>query len=227
MTTLFPTPDAATREAMHKAWSRNDLERYLARWAHATVPQLPAGFLAFAHRTCDVGCGFGRFLIEESAKHPDRGYLGIDKGSLRGGKMLTRFEAIGHANLFGIHTNAIPFLAAMPNAVLDVLTLFYPNPWWPSKHRRKRWSYHPLLPKLIALLKPGGTILLTSNEGFYLSEWTYALSHHPEIAGRLTPTYSGEIRARVGRTHFEAKFMAEGTPCGEVVFQKSSGKPLD
>ena len=177
--------------------------------------------MTYAKRAVDVGCGFGKHLIEQCRLQPDQGFLGIDKGSLRGGSMVKRFEAEGCPNLFGLHGNAIPILAAMPDDSLDLITIFYPNPWWPAKHRKKRWSYHPLLPKLVSLLRPGGQILLTSNEDFYLGEWEYAIKHHPAAKDVMIHEYSGLIRVTEGRSHFEAKFLAEQTPCGEVVFSKT------
>ncbi|MDJ0839457.1 MAG: hypothetical protein QNK37_23255 [Acidobacteriota bacterium] len=216
--TTFPLPEDHDTEAMHKAWARADLQRYLKRWEHTDLPSIPAAFHAFEYKACDIGCGFGKYLIRESSRHPDRGYLGIDKGSLRGGSMTRRFAAAGNRNLFGLHANAIPVIATMPETFLDTITIFYPNPWWPAKHRKKRWAYHPLLPKLTRILKPGGTLLLTSNETFYLAEMCYAIIHHPEIKA-MECTYAGPIGETEGRTHFETKFIEEGIWCGEVVFQ--------
>jgi len=216
----LPAPEEDAVEAMQKAWRRGDLQRYLKRWERARLPEIPSAFFDYSWRGCDIGCGFGKHLIAESEKHPERAYLGVDKGYLRGGGMLQRVRASGRDNLFGIHANAIPVLAAMPEASLDQISIFYPNPWWPKKHRKKRWPYHPLTPQLIRALKPGGSILLASNEAFYLSEWQYALQRHPDIEG-LSLDYAGPIRNAEGRTHFEAKFIEEGTPCGEIVFVKS------
>ena len=216
---IYPPPDEKAIAAMTKIWSRHRLEPYLRRWENAYIPTIPEGFFDFSWRACDVGCGFGKYLIRESARYRERGYLGIDKGRLRGGHMVNRFQRTGRPNLFGLHGNAIPILAAFPDAALDQITLFYPNPWWPPKHRKKRWSYHPLLPKLIRLLKPGGTILLTSNEPFYLGEWIYALEHHPHLQG-LERQYVGPVAVLEGRSHFETKFLRENTPCGEVRYRK-------
>ena len=218
----LPEPDQNAKDALAKAWRRQDLALYLRRWENAPQPAPPPEFLHYSWRACDVGSGFGKYLLKAAERFPDRGFLGLDKGSLRGGAMVRRFREKELANLFGLHCNAIPFLAALADQCLDQLTLFYPNPWWPPKHRKKRWAYHPLLPKLVRLLKPGGEILLTSNEAFYLSEWIYALNHHPAIEN-LDLVYAGPIRVVEGRTHFETKFLKEGVPCGEVVFKKPMG----
>ncbi len=212
-------PSDKVKAAMHKAWQRQDLELYLQRWENAYVPDFPEEFWDFSWRACDVGSGFGKFSLEQSQLYPERAYLAIDKGTRRGGGMSKRLSEAKRSNLFGLHGNAIPILANMPDESLDLITLFYPNPWWPWKHRKKRWSYHPLLPKMIALLKQGGEILLAANEKFYLEEWRYALTHHPRIA-LLEEVYVGLIQVERGRTHFEQKFIEHGIACGEIRFRK-------
>lgn len=214
-------PDAKAIEVLHKTWARHQLSTYLQRWKHTRLPEIPADFWSYSWRSIDLGSGFGKYLLEESAAHPDKAFLGIDKGTLRGGKMVERARQVDRPNLFAIHGNAIPILAGLPDTCLNRLTIFYPNPWWPAKHRKKRWSYHPLLPKLAKALVPGGEIWLTSNESFYLDEWNYALNHHPDLPA-LEGTYAGPIRTTVGRTHFETKFLAQGVPCGEVVFRRAA-----
>lgn len=211
-------PDDKAREAMHKTWDRVDLVRYLQRWDRSTIQELPEDLLTYSWRGLDIGCGFGRYLLRESEKYPERGYLGIDKGNLRGGGMLRRFATTNRPNLFGIHGNVTPVVARFPDKLFDEITIFYPNPWWPKKHSKKRWSYHPILPKMISMLKPGGQLILTSNEGFYLSEWTWALQNHPAVQQQVTLDYAGPIQESEGRTHFEAKFLQEQTDCGEIRF---------
>ncbi len=217
----FPlaAPDEDAVEAMRKSWQRQDLTRYLQRWSAASVPQPSQAFWDYPWRGLDVGCGFGKYVIDQTEKHAERAYLGVDKGYLRGGGMIKRVAGSGRANLFGVHANVIPVIAAMPDASLDQITVFYPNPWWPKKHYKKRWPYHPVAPKMIRALKPGGVIILTSNEAFYLGEWQFALENHPEISG-MTPSYAGPIRAQEGRTHFEIKFIEEGVACGEIEYRK-------
>ncbi|CAM2008257.1 tRNA (guanine(46)-N(7))-methyltransferase TrmB [Acanthopleuribacter pedis] len=218
----IPHPDADAVRQMEKAWSRADLTRYLVRWQNSVLPDLPPAFFDYPTRALDLGCGLGRYILRESARNPDTAYLGIDKGSFRGGSMQERIEKAGRLNLFGLHTNVIPMLPKFPAASLDQITIFYPNPWWPPKHRQKRWSYHPILPLLAKLIKPNGTLVIASNEAFYLGEFRYALAHHPHL-GSMMETYAGPIditEPEAGRTHFEVKFLETGVPCGELRFKK-------
>lgn len=216
----FPLPplEPSTIDALHKAWERQDLKRYLQRWKDGYVPPFPEAFWSFSWRACDVGSGFGKFSLEQSALWPSRAYLAIDKGNRRGEGMCKRFSDAARPNLFGLHGNAIPILASMPPQSLDLLTIFYPNPWWPTKHRKKRWSYHSILPRLFSLLKPNGCIMLCANEAFYLSEWHYTLCHHPD-ATHLHEEFVGPVERDTGRSHFEEKFLQHHIPCGEIRFR--------
>lgn len=218
----LPEPDEKTQAAMRKVWRRHTLDRYVQRWDDAYVPDVPEELWSFDWRACDVGCGFGLFAFRESGRHPERAYLGIDKGTRRGSKLLQRIEVLQRPNLFGMHGNAIPILARMPAESFDLLTLYYPNPWWPTKHRKKRWSYHPIVPRLIELLKPNGELLLCSNEGFYLSEWLFTMQNHPAAEGTIEEVYVGPVTVDLpeSRSHFESKFLQAGLPCGEIRFRK-------
>lgn len=216
----LPEPGATTVMAMSKAWRRTDLERYLKRWQHLPDFTVPAALFKFPWCGLDIGCGFGKYILAQSKDHPERGYLGIDKGTLRGGRMVRQITEEDRPNLFGMQANVTPVLSTLPQASFNEITVHYPNPWWPAKHRKKRWSYHPLLPRIIDLLKPGAAIILTSNESFYLREWLYALRHHPKLAQRLSLCYAGPIEAGQGRSHFEIKFLAQGIPCGEIRFTR-------
>ena len=218
----FPlgTPDDDVIKALQKAWARQDLNTYVEkRWTGAYVPPFPDTFWEYDWRACDIGSGFGRFGWVESQKHPTRAYLSIDKGKRRGGGMLRRYEEKDVPNVLPLHGNAIPILANMPHASLNLITLFYPNPWWPKKHQKKRWSYHPLLPHLFDLLVPGGCLMLCANERFYLQEWLWTLQHHP-AAHCMKEEYVGPIQVSEGRSDFEVKFIHHNVSCGEIRFRK-------
>lgn len=225
----LPEPPETSQAALAKAWARQDLTRYVQRWQNSKIPEVPEAFFEFPWRALDLGCGMGKYILHESGTHPERAYLGVDKGSMRAGKMIERAKEAKFQNLFCLNTNVIPLLTRMPDGCLDQLSIFYPNPWWPNKHRAKRWQFHPLLPKMFSVLKPGGQLMLTSNEGFYLSEFDFAVRHHPKVAG-IVQVYAGPVREEVGRSHFETKFISEGTAIGELRYQSTEtnlSQPMD
>lgn len=224
----FPLPEVSLedRQYLMRCWSSGHLERYLLRWQHASVPKVPEAFWAYPWRGCDVGCGMGRYVLDQSRRHPERAYLGIDKGSRRSGVFGRRAECSDLPNSFVLHANATPVLAQLEPGCLDAVTVFYPNPWWPRKHRQKRWPYHPLFAKFIEVLKDGGSLTMCSNEAFYLSEWKVALEHHP-AAQEMHLTFVGEVPLDSRRTHFEAKFLGSGIACGQITAVKRASEVVD
>ena len=217
----FPLPalSESSYAALKKEWQRHDLQRYLKRWENAYVPDIPKGIWDFKEKILDIGCGLGKYILNQAENNKNQGYLGIDKGTIRGGKMTHRIKESGLDNIFGIHGNAIPLVASMPDSLFDRITVWYPNPWWPPKHRKKRWSYHPLLPEILKKLKPGGEFWLATNEAFYLKEIETTLNNYPNLTlGQII--YLGPIQEKTGRTHFETNFINHQVACGEIRFKK-------
>ncbi len=200
---------------LRRIWARIDLQKYLLRWENTNLVEIPHSFFDFEQRSIDVGCGLGAYIIRESAIRPKMAFLGVDKSSHRASMIENRIDQTRHKNLFFAHTNIVPFLCQFPDQSLDEITIFYPNPWWPRKHRKKRWSYHPLLTKLASVLKPNGRILVCSNECFYLAEWLEAMNHHPSFSNYQI-SYVGPARFEQPRSHFEKQFVSRDMILGEI-----------
>lgn len=213
----FPLQELPSEEleVMRRIWERTDLTRYLDRWKRSVKVPVPVEFWEFDKRCLDIGSGLAAYALDQARAHRDTGFLAVDKSRNRSGVAQSRADAEQLANVFVMNTNVIPLLAELPPASLDEVTVFYPNPWWPKKHRKKRWSYHPMLSALTSVLRPGGRLLLCSNEAFYLSEWLAACRYHQAFNG-MSVSYVGPIRVTVPRTHFERQFMARGMSLGEI-----------
>ena len=120
--------------------------------------------------------------------------------------------------------------------------LLYPNPYPKSKHLRRRWHGHPILPVILAL---GGKLVLRSNWNIYCYEMIQAVdaivsaSILPgltcdiqtcaigEEEGGVQQSYSAgltlQTRKSTGcaigvKTHFQNKFIKAGIPVYEVSF---------
>ena len=116
-------------EKMQKSWRRADLNRYLRRFMHIPVPEMPDEVWSYERIHLDVGCGQGLFVFTEAARHPKTAFVGVDKSPVRINRLKER--SLGMCNVFPLHTNVTPLLARLPDESLDGLTIFYPNPWWP------------------------------------------------------------------------------------------------
>mmetsp|Transcript_560 Transcript_560/g.1326 ORF Transcript_560/g.1326 Transcript_560/m.1326 type:complete len:234 (+) Transcript_560:217-918(+) len=107
---------------------------------------------------------------------------------------------------------------------LDRHYLLYPNPYPLKKSLKSRWYAHPSFPVLLAL---GGTLVVRSNWGTYLEEFSKSIvySAQSSLCPAATP-YLPSAQARAPKqlqagepgdawTNFEEKYHA----CGEVTYE--------
>ena len=121
--------------------------------------------------------------------------------------------------------------------------LLYPNPYPKSKHLRRRWHGHPILPVILAL---GGKLVLRSNWNIYCYEMIKAVDaivstsilpgltcdiqtctigeeEEEGIQQTYSPNHALKTRLSTGcvlgvKTHFQNKFVKAGIPIYEVSF---------
>jgi tRNA G46 methylase TrmB len=124
------------------------------------------------------------------------------------------------SNLRAVHANAISWIAhCVPPESVDRYWLLYPNPYPKARQRNQRWHAMPFARHLISTLKPGGELVLATNEGFYADE----AERDWALAG-LTFVSRGLVSRDVPpRTHFERKYLERSQDCHELVFSRSSG----
>lgn len=131
----------------------------------------------------DSGCGTGKSSATLAARNPDIPVIGIDRSFVR----LSRNAQFRqedddhectstHRNLIFVRADLIDFFILTLNQkrwIIHSHYLLYPNPYPKSKHLKRRFHGHPILPVILAL---GGHLVLRSNWFVYLREFELALN---------------------------------------------------
>ena len=87
----------------------------------------------------DVGCGRGMFLFNASTTCPETNFLGSEVDlheGRRGAKRLLK-RAQPNARVIGGDANYLLDKLIRP-ASLAAVHVYFPDPWWKQKHRRRR-----------------------------------------------------------------------------------------
>lgn len=105
----------------------------------------------------EIGFGMGDSLIEMASQQPEKNYIGIEVHRPGVGRLLSRAQEAGLSNIRVYAEDAIEVLAqCVPDNSLDVLQLFFPDPWHKKKHHKRRIVQPEFAQTVRKKLKIGG-----------------------------------------------------------------------
>jgi len=115
----------------------------------------------------DIGSARGRFLLAMAERCPNRNHLGIEiRRPLVVAAEADR-QAAGLPNLRYLFGNAslnlVEWLQDLPPGLLQLVTLQFPDPWFKSRHHKRRVLQPALLRSLALAMPPGSTLLMQSD----------------------------------------------------------------
>jgi tRNA (guanine-N7-)-methyltransferase len=161
----------AQQRAWVELWPRFGLESTDAPLDLASV------FGREAPRTLEIGFGNGESLVALATAHPERDFLGIEVHRPGVGHLLLRIEELGLGNLRVISRDAVEVLQhCMPDASLDEVLLYFPDPWPKKRHHKRRIVQPDFVALLASRLRPGGMFRMAT-------DWQPYAEHMLAVAG--------------------------------------------
>lgn len=105
----------------------------------------------------EIGFGMGDSLLEMASREPEKNYIGIEVHTPGVGRLLSNADEEGLTNIRIYAEDAIDVLAkCIPDNSLDVLQLFFPDPWHKKRHHKRRIVQPDFAQNLRKKLKVGG-----------------------------------------------------------------------
>lgn len=196
----------AQRRALEELWPRFGI-------GFSPAPlDLDASFGRHAHRTLEIGFGDGELLADMAQRQPDQDFLGVEVHGPGVGHCLLLLEKLGLANVRLIRHDAVEVLAAqIPDASLDRVNLFFPDPW-PKKRHHKRRIVQPAFMRLVAArLKPGGLFHVATDWAPYAEHIEAVVAAEPAFEQPALPV------AERPSTRFERR----GERLGHAVYERA------
>jgi tRNA (guanine-N7-)-methyltransferase len=139
------------RRALEELWPLYGVEP-------ANRPQDPEQmFKQPAPVTLEIGFGNGDNLVAMAAAAPERNFLGIEVHEPGVGHCLLQSAKTGVQNLRVMQQDAVEVLGnRIPDASLDRINLFFPDPWSKKRHHKRRIVQPEFVQLLARKLRPGG-----------------------------------------------------------------------
>ena len=148
------------QRAFDEAWPQYGLE-----------PEAVGDFLSQCDKAVlEIGFGMGDSLFEQAEANPDVTYIGIEMHRPGCGHLMQRAQKAELLNIRVIRADAVLILKGVPDASLDRVQIFFPDPWPKKRHHKRRLINAELLHLLAAKLHAGGIVHIATDWENY-AEW--------------------------------------------------------
>lgn len=167
----------------------------------------------------EIGFGKGLFLLDRARRLPDRDFLGVEiaaKYLKRTAERLAR-ERLGHVRV--VREDAGYFLDRwIPPGSLEVIHVYYPDPWPKRRHRRRRIVQPGFVALAASRLAPQGELRVATDFEEYFRSMIEVLGGEPtlESASDAPEAWTGWM------TNFARKYAAERRGVHRACFRRSS-----
>jgi len=171
----------------------------------------------------DVGSGKGLFLRQAAQAHPDRDFLGVELAVKYAQYAAAQLAKQGTANAKVIQGDAVRLFAEwLPDGLLAAVHIYFPDPWWKKRHRKRRIMREGFLRDVERALEPGGVLHFWTDVQEYFETSLQLLADCTRLEGPLPPLADPEKEPPEFRTHFERRNRLQGVPIYRALFRKPS-----
>jgi len=180
----------------------------------------PAAFGRAAPLILEIGFGMGEATAHIARVRPGDNFLCCEVHQPGVGALLKRIGEQGLSNIRILAHDAVEVIDHMlPEASLDGVHVFFPDPWHKLKHNKRRLLQPPLVAKLAARLKPGGYLHCATDWQPYAEQMLQVMGGEPLLANTANdyapkPTYRP-------LTKFENRGLKLGHGVWDLVFRRN------
>ncbi len=194
----------------------------------------------------EIGSGKGAFLLDHGESHPEINLLGIEWAREFYLYTADRVRRRGLSNVRVLHGDATElFHWRVPESCVDVIHLYFSDPWPKARHHKKRVVQDRFLADVWRVLRAsddgesGQLRIVTDHPDYWtwieehVERWTTAAAwealdaqragggdeHGPFARREFQPVRSADSGELVG-TNFERKYRREGRPFYSCVLSK-------
>ena len=172
----------------------------------------------------DIGCGRGLFLFNSSVAHPDTNYLGLEldfKEARRTARRLQR-RNLPNSRVIGGDARGFLQMRVQPHSVAAA-HVYFPDPWWKQKHRRRRLFNEEFANLLAVVVKPGGFVHSWTDVGEYFEVISGLMNHHALFTAQTPPEWHEPTHDMDYLTSFHRRRLQDGATIWRGLWQR---KPL-
>lgn len=169
----------------------------------------------------EIGFGNGMSLAEMAQAAPQENYFGIEVHKPGLGSLLVQVKQHGLNNVRVSGDDAVEVLKMVPEASLNRLQIFFPDPWHKKRHHKRRLIQATFVAQAQRCLKPNGILHVATDWENYaenvlellLATQGFRNNADDNKGYAKKPTYRPE-------TKYERRGLNLGHGVWDIVFQK-------
>lgn len=176
-----------------------------------------------AARYLEIGFGTGQSLLAAAKAFPEKDFIGVETHKPGIGALMLGIQLGGLTNLRAFYGDVIDVLdKAIPNASLDGVNIFFPDPWQKRRHNPRRLIQPAFIKMVVSKLKQGGTLHLATDWEDYAKHMMTVLSQEEQIHNLAGERNFAAERSpyRPILSKFETRAGREGRGVWELQFTK-------
>jgi tRNA (guanine-N7-)-methyltransferase len=169
----------------------------------------------------EVGFGKGLFLLSAAQTHPKINFLGVEIERKYQLYTATRIAKRNLVNVRLVCGDARFVLAeAVPPDSVEAVHVYFPDPWWKTRHRKRRLFTVDFVAACSRVLRPGGRLHVATDVEDYFTEIRGLLTQQAELRESSTPLVKDAAYEQDYLTNFERKYRKAGKPIWRAVYEK-------
>ena len=194
--------------------------RFLLQYHKAPI-DAPAAYGRSGALILEIGFGMGEATAHIARVRPDDNFLCCEVHEPGVGALLKRIGEQEIENIRILQHDAVEVIDNMlPEASIDGVHIFFPDPWHKKKHNKRRLIQSPLIAKLAARIKPGGYIHCATDWEPYAQQMLEVLNAEPTLQN-TAEAYAPKPDYRP-LTKFENRGLRLGHGVWDLVFTRKA-----
>ncbi len=171
----------------------------------------------------EIGFGYGHFLLDYAAAHPEVDLVGLEFRAKLAAGAVRKAERRALGNVLAMRGDARRLLPTLftPGSV-DAFHVQFPDPWWKKRHHKRRLVDPPMVRMMGVLLRPGGRVYLRTDILDYARAMIEAFEDGAApFENRSGPgTFTADDGLGVPSNR-ERRYLATGTPVYRLVYERA------
>ena len=171
----------------------------------------------------EVGSGKGLFIQNAALSHPDRCFVGIEVMRKYARYCASRLARHELSNALMVQGDGLRvFREHLCDQTVSAVHVYFPDPWWKKRHKKRRVMNEPLLADVQRVLVPGGRLHFWTDVAEYYETSLELIARTTSLLGPL-PVPEREATGDLDyRTHFERRTRLHAQPVYRAEFRTTT-----